>query len=338
MSGPKQFIRKNIPALYSGLKYVYRNMLHWWAVAVESWQFAKNHSDAGHPADLPSWQGRVQRLIHGLEVAHLYGSGKHSRGGEVARELWHLARHPPSGGANLPEECEAIRVHALETLQAFFDQSALVPCELGIVGLGSSSSDNPGALRSGLTVDFEPPRLGRGDKNGFLNVISARRSVRSFLSLDAVNEVSVESAIAAACNAPSACNRQPWRVLNLKDPEVRKQVLKIQGNESGWRSKAGLLLLSVDTALYAGAREFHAAYIDGALFAMNLINSLTAYSVSTCPLNMNITAAQRAELNEVTGQPSSYSPIMIIAYGIASVNLQVPRGGKHGIRDIYGTL
>ena len=53
--------------------------------------------------------------------------------------------------------------------------------------------------------------------------ILARHSVRSYKA-DPVEEEKLMRVLEAACRAPSAQNRQPWRFVVVKDPEVKEKI------------------------------------------------------------------------------------------------------------------
>ena len=57
----------------------------------------------------------------------------------------------------------------------------------------------------------------------FFDVLRARRSVRSFQDREIPDDVFRKLAESIVC-APSACNRQPYRFLWVRSPELRRQL------------------------------------------------------------------------------------------------------------------
>ncbi len=57
----------------------------------------------------------------------------------------------------------------------------------------------------------------------FADVMRRRRSVRMF-SDRPVSEETIREIVRAAGSAPSGANKQPWRFVCVKDPEVKKQI------------------------------------------------------------------------------------------------------------------
>ncbi|MFT7625893.1 MAG: iodotyrosine deiodinase [Myxococcota bacterium] len=57
----------------------------------------------------------------------------------------------------------------------------------------------------------------------FLNVMGQRRTVRDFSERDIAAEV-IERLVRTACTAPSGANKQPWRFVCVRDPEIKRQI------------------------------------------------------------------------------------------------------------------
>lgn len=76
-----------------------------------------------------------------------------------------------------------------------------------------------------IALDFE--RLGHDEGRvrvaAFLASIRRRRTVRDFAP-DPVPLDVVQAAIEAAATAPSGANRQPWRFVVVRDPEVKRTI------------------------------------------------------------------------------------------------------------------
>lgn len=64
----------------------------------------------------------------------------------------------------------------------------------------------------------------------FRDHMRRRRTVREFASDDVPLEL-IEHAIEAAASAPSGANRQPWRFVVVRDPEVKRRIRVAAENE-----------------------------------------------------------------------------------------------------------
>ena len=60
----------------------------------------------------------------------------------------------------------------------------------------------------------------------FLDLVRARRSVRSYDPARPVEREKLDRCLEAARLAPSACNAQPWRFVVVDDPAVRERVAR----------------------------------------------------------------------------------------------------------------
>jgi nitroreductase len=57
----------------------------------------------------------------------------------------------------------------------------------------------------------------------FIEVVSTQRSIRRFLP-DGVSDDLVRQVLQAAIRAPSAGNRQPWRFIVVREPEIKRKL------------------------------------------------------------------------------------------------------------------
>lgn len=75
------------------------------------------------------------------------------------------------------------------------------------------------------------------------STVIARHSVRRYLNED-VPEEDLARIVEAGQRAPSASNRQPWRFIITRDPEVRRKVA-LACNGQTWMADAGVILTGV---------------------------------------------------------------------------------------------
>lgn len=144
---------------------------------------------------------------------------------------------------------------------------------------------------------------------------ASRHSLRNF-----AGEVDIETlrkAVRLAQNAPSACNRQSVRVKIVKTRDKVERVLGIQKGNRGFGHLADkLLVLTTDMAAW-NLSSSRGGYIDGGIYAMNLLYALHYYRVAACPLNAYFSADQEKAFREIVPIPRSESVVLIIAVGKA---------------------
>ena len=61
--------------------------------------------------------------------------------------------------------------------------------------------------------------------NNLLKLLQKRKSCRSYSSRE-VPENIIKNCLEAARIAPSACNKQPWKFIIVKNPESRNKLFK----------------------------------------------------------------------------------------------------------------
>ena len=86
-----------------------------------------------------------------------------------------------------------------------------------------------------------------------------------------------------AQRTPSACNRQGWKThVFLGDKSV--ELVKWQGGARGFENEIkGAILVTANLKAFL-FYEVHQAYIDGGLYAMNLVNALQYSGFGSIPL------------------------------------------------------
>ncbi len=86
----------------------------------------------------------------------------------------------------------------------------------------------------------------------FLDLVKQRVSCRSYLSKDVSEEV-IDYCLDAARHAPSACNKQPWKFIIVKDKSLREQICSkalLPGIPMPWLKEAPVIIvLCAETSL-----------------------------------------------------------------------------------------
>ncbi len=163
-------------------------------------------------------------------------------------------------------------------------------------------------------------------------LLRARRSVRHFAD-DAVPVDDLRAAVAAAQLAPSACNRQPWRVHVYRDTALIARLLRWQNGNAGFGHRLRtLLVVTADSTGFFDASERHQAYVDGGLFTMALILALQSRGIASCCLNWCITSsAQDDGAHRDGGIPDRERIVMYVAVGYAAPDALVPRSPRRSV-------
>uniref|UniRef100_A0A7J3ZL65 Nitroreductase family protein n=1 Tax=Fervidicoccus fontis TaxID=683846 RepID=A0A7J3ZL65_9CREN len=154
-----------------------------------------------------------------------------------------------------------------------------------------------------------------------MNVIKARRSIRSFRSTSVPIEL-VKRVVEAGCWAPSGGNLQPWEFIIVTDPSVKERVVRttysgfdVNSEPQWWLLQAPVLIVAcVDTkvpkARYGETGVF-VAVLDVAMAVENILLEATSLGLGTCV----VAGFREEELKRVLKIPRHVKPLLIVAVG-----------------------
>ncbi|NOX65513.1 MAG: nitroreductase family protein [Chlorobi bacterium] len=192
----------------------------------------------------------------------------------------------------------------------------------------------------------------------FVNLVSNRRSIRTFSSQPIPLEV-IENAVKAAGTSPSGANMQPWFFAIVKDPEIKKAIrieaekeekefytkrapdewlktLKKFGtnDEKPFLEKAPYLIVVFERKFDKSAegktiKHYYTKESVGIATGI-LITALHHSGVATLthtPSPMNF-------LNQILDRPANEKPFMIIVAGIPEKTTTVPNIARKKLEEI----
>ncbi|MCF8274257.1 MAG: nitroreductase family protein [Flavobacteriaceae bacterium] len=162
----------------------------------------------------------------------------------------------------------------------------------------------------------------------------SRKSIRNY-SNQAIPSELINKAIDLAKFAPSSCNRQTIRAHVYECRNRIRQILNIQGGNRGFGHLADkLIILTSDLAYWHGVSEIHGPYVDGGIFAMNLMYTLHFYGVASCPLNCNLSPKKEKKLRKICNIPDSEVFIVMLSLGMVSEQFEVPASIRYSFENI----
>jgi len=155
-----------------------------------------------------------------------------------------------------------------------------------------------------------------------------RRSVRWYLQKEVPAEL-ICKAIEAAAQAPSACNRQPFRFITTTDPLEATRIAECAGGTAGFAQQLPAIIVAVgDLSAYRLERDRHLIYIDTALASMQLMLAAETLGLSTCPINWPDVDIAERRIRELLEIPAYERVIMLIAIGYGDPEGGVPYSQK----------
>ena len=168
----------------------------------------------------------------------------------------------------------------------------------------------------------------------FFSLCRQRRSVRWYEQKRVPREV-IEKAVAAAAQAPSACNRQPFRFSVFDNPDEAAKVGAITQGTSGFAQNFPCLIVVVgDLSAYPFERDRHLIYVDAALASMQLMLALETLGVSSCPINWPDIEVMEREMDDRLNLTRFERPIMLISLGFPASEGLIPFSQKRPVDNL----
>ena len=164
---------------------------------------------------------------------------------------------------------------------------------------------------SGVRPETKEHILSECNKN-FESLLYSRHSLRYFKEEILVKEV-IEKALSLAQQTPSACNRQGWKT-HIFQAEACHKLLEWQGGCRGFENQINTSILVTANLKAFLSYEIYQAYVDGGLYAMNLINALHSLGIGTIPLSVAFEYGKLDKLSQFD-IPQNEVPIVIVGAG-----------------------
>lgn len=149
---------------------------------------------------------------------------------------------------------------------------------------------------------------------GFREFSQKRFSVRDF-GMEPVSKEKLENAFKLCERTPSACNRQSWRLHVYTEREKINKICKLQLGCKGFcEGFQGVILLCTDIRCFA-FQEINQYFVDGGIYAMNLLYALQANDIATIPLTMGHKTSHLNQIKHEMNIPANEQPILLLGYG-----------------------
>jgi nitroreductase len=159
-------------------------------------------------------------------------------------------------------------------------------------------------------------------------LFSRRRSVRWYLPKPVPVEL-IYKAIDAAVQAPSACNRQPFRFIVVTKPELVGKIADCPGGAAGFSQQLPAIIVVVgDLSAFPFERDRHLIYIDASLANMQLMLAAETLGLATCPINWPDMKVAEKRIGELIKLPAHERVVMLMAIGYADPDGGVPYSQK----------
>ncbi|MFT6835905.1 MAG: nitroreductase [Francisellaceae bacterium] len=170
----------------------------------------------------------------------------------------------------------------------------------------------------------------------FFKLSVRRRSVRWYLPKTVPRNL-VDRAILAGSQAPSACNRQPYKFRIIDDADLLSVVSKIPGGTAGWDHNFKMIIVVIgDLSAYFSERDRHVIYIDASLATMNLLLALETQGLSSCVINWPDVEQNEVKISNTLKLPKNEKVIMLVSVGWPDPDGLIPYSQKKKLEELRG--
>lgn len=255
------------------------------------------------------FQASITRLYHTIEKGLSYENYRAGFGREnIEKLLVSLNQYNKKGF-----DCSAFFYEtALSCLKAYVKKNK----EHGLYDNELENRINrlPGNANTyGGTITVNAP-INTTDMN-YKQLLTSRHSIRHF-SNKPVERVCLTKALILAQQAPSACNRQGWKVRIVSDKNKLEIILANQNGNKGFGHEINkILVITADLQAQQRNREVFQAFIDGGMYAECLLNALFYYGIGSVPLSAALTQSQEQNIRDAIGIKETEVFILFIGVG-----------------------
>jgi nitroreductase len=152
-------------------------------------------------------------------------------------------------------------------------------------------------------------------KTPFLELAEARRSVRAYKA-EAVPEALLQQVLEAGRLAPSACNKQPWRFIVVREEVNRRALGAAYAREWFWKAPVVLAVCILPQEAWVRAYDGqNYAMVDGALAMDHMTLAAAEAGLGTCWIG----AFDPAAVHDILGLPDGVQVVGMTPLGFPDV-------------------
>ncbi|MDZ7724275.1 MAG: nitroreductase family protein [candidate division KSB1 bacterium] len=167
---------------------------------------------------------------------------------------------------------------------------------------------------------------------------NSRSSVRNYAEEDIPIDL-LYKAMDLVRNTPSACNRQSVRVYIYSNKKEIKKILSAQGGNRGFGELANkLIVITSELGNYSFLSERNLLFIDGGIYAMNLLYALHYYKIAACILNCSFTKNKEQLMRRLTKIKDSETFVVMISCGFAPKEFKIPISKRYTLENIVNVI
>lgn len=282
--------------------------------AIRFWQLTSRYNASHHTdEDIEKMQYVILRENHVIEKGMSMRNPKKGFGQEKVKKLLeHLKKYNSLYG----KENKDFLQYPLSTILSYIEYTEKEGVNIDDIkanfnNFSDSIQPIDLSIHAGIKKISKEEILNKCNIN-FESLLFSRHSIRYF-SKTSPDRMLIIKALDLAQQTPSACNRQGWKT-HVFEGEESIKLMKWQGGCKGFEDELKHSILVTANLKAFLFYETHQAYIDGGLYAMNLINALHSLGLGSIPLSCGFESWKLQQLKEFD-IPENEVPIVIIAFG-----------------------
>lgn len=186
-------------------------------------------------------------------------------------------------------------------------------------------------LEGGI-LSFEKKQILDSLNADFETFARSRHSLRQFTG-EPINKRLLENALSIAETTPSACNRQPWHTYVFTKKENIVKILDIQMGARQFKEDVSALIIVTATPNAFYGPEYHQHFVNGGLYAMNMLYALHSQGLGAIPLNGGVEDNRAKKILEQCKGSDHDELILVIAVGQMPETFTVAKSARISFKN-----
>ncbi|MCD8291591.1 MAG: nitroreductase family protein [Prevotella sp.] len=254
---------------------------------------------------------RIMLMMHALEKGMSFTDCPKEFGKEKSQSLVKLIRRYLK--KNPMNEICRLSINILARYMENSNSTKDVPCRRMITNLLTEYGTSVNfSYKGGVKTVCEPEPF---NEEVITYFFASRSSVRDYSDAP-ISDEEIVKALSLASFTPSACNRQASRTHLFRDKKDMRMIIDNQLGDQNWCGNAkAIMVVTVNSSYFGGNYERYQPFIDGGLYAMNVVHGLHLQHIASC-FKMYVRSPQKDnEFRKITGIPQNEIPIVLILMG-----------------------
>jgi len=173
------------------------------------------------------------------------------------------------------------------------------------------------------------------DKEFFNDFVLSRHSCRNFDIEKKISKDIINSIMKLSIKAPSVCNRQHWHV-HYFSGEDKLKILALQNGNAGFADNIPYIaVITSDLRSFYSADERNQPFVDGGIFAMNLMYSMHSFGISSCPLNWCNSFVTDNRFHKLGFSRETDTVVMLLAFGYPNKKGYFAKSPRMAVETFY---